>query len=146
MVNVANVKKITLVWAGRILAVSAVVLAAAFELLYVLPPFGVALGIVSLLIIGLGGWYAPSYFARYSIEECKDCVCVNSGVLIKKRTVVFFSDTVTVTITSSPLMRLFNLRTVVLSLAGRRVSLYALARENAYRIAEKVEKREGGRL
>jgi membrane protein YdbS with pleckstrin-like domain len=139
--NTSNVKKITLVWDIRILAASAVVLAAAFEFLYVLPPLGVGLGILSLLAIGIGGWYVPNYFSRYLIDERADRVCVSSGVFIRKQTTVFFSDTVTVTITSSPMMRLMGMRTVVLSLAGKRVSFYAIGREDAYRIAGEIEKK-----
>jgi membrane protein YdbS with pleckstrin-like domain len=107
----------------------------------VLPPLGIVAGIISLLIIGIGGWYVPSYFARYTVEERADRVCVHSGVFIRKQTIVFFSDTVTVTITSSPLMRLFKLNTVILSLAGKRVRLYGIAAGDAARIAAEIEKK-----
>ncbi len=142
MKNTSNIKKMTLVWDLRILAVSAVGLAASFELLYVFPPLGVALGVLSLAAIGFGGWYVPSYFSRYRIEEKSDRIRIESGVFIRRQTSVFFSDTVTATITSTPLMRIFGLRTVVLSLAGKRVGLYALGKEDAYRIAGKTERGE----
>jgi len=144
MKNASDVKKITFVWVCRVLAVSAVFLVAFFELVGVLAPLGIALGLASILVIGIGGWYIPAYFSRYKIEECSDRICVTSGVIIRKSTVVFFSDTVTVTITSSPLMRLLKLRTLILSLAGRRVRLYALSVRDAHRIASEIEKKECG--
>ena len=133
--------KIAIVWSLRVLAVSAFFLLLAFELVYLIPPLGIAAGIISLLIIGIGGWYITYYFSHYFVEEYADRVCVSSGVIIRKRTIVFFSDTVTVTMTSSPIMRLLKLNTIILSLAGKRVRLYGISATNAAKIAAQIEKK-----
>lgn len=132
MDHITEGRKMTVLWLLRILGAAFLLSAVSLELLHVSPLIGILLGASSLASAAFFGcWYLPAYFRRYAAYLEPRSVRIEHGVFSRRTTVLPLEHILTASISSSPLMRLFGLRTVVLGLPSHRFCLYAVRKREA---------------
>ena len=94
------------------------------------PFVGVIVGVVSLSAAALFGcWYVPAYFRRYDGVLHNGAVHVTHGVISISHTVIPLRHVLTVSISATPLMRVFGVRMVTLGMPSHRILLHCVRRE-----------------
>lgn len=130
MRHITDARKMTVIWLVRLLLIAAVLLATAIELIHASPFVGVIVGVVSLSAAALFGcWYVPAYFRRYDVVLQNGAVHVTHGVISISHTVIPLRHVLTVSISATPLMRVFGVRMVTLGMPSHRILLHCVRRE-----------------
>lgn len=131
MRSIADTQKIIIIWLIRLLIFAAILLVTAIELIHIYPFVGVLVGVCSLSLTAIWGcWYIPAYFRRYAAELKDGAVFITHGVVSVKTSVVPLKYVLTVSISATPLMRLFGIRIVTLGLPSHRVVLHCVRNQD----------------
>lgn len=128
---VTDSQKIIVIWLIRLLVCAALLLVTAIELVHIYPFVGVLVGVCSLSLTAIWGcWYIPAYFRRYSAALTDEAVLITHGVVSVKKTAIPLKYVLAVSISATPLMRLFGIRIVTLGLPSHRVVLHGVRRQD----------------
>ena len=131
MRHIADTQKIIVIWLIRLLVFAALLLVTSIELVHIYPFVGVLVGVCSLSLTAIWGcWYIPAYFRRYSVALKDGAVFITHGVVSVKTSVIPLKYVLTVSVSATPLMRLFRIRIVTLGLPSHRVVLHCIRRED----------------
>lgn len=130
MRSITDSKKMTVIWLIRLLLMAAAMLIVAVELLHASPFVGVLVGVGSLSAAAIFGcWYIPAYFRRYDVTVRDGIVRIRHGVLYTSQTEIPLRHVLTVSVSATPLMRLFDVRMVTLGLSSHRLLLHCVCAE-----------------
>lgn len=125
--SITDSKRMTAIWLIRLLLMAAAMLIVAVELLHASPFIGVIVGVGSLAAAAIFGcWYIPAYFRRYGVTVQDGIVRIRHGVLYTAETEIPLRHVLTVSVSATPLMRLFDVRMVTLGLSSHRFLLHCV--------------------
>ena len=132
MILLTNGRKALIIWLIRLLLLVFPALLLVLELLHEAPLVGIFSGAVLFSLTAFFGcWYLPAYFRRYAAYLDGDVIRITHSVISRRTTVVPLAHVLTVTVSASPMMRLFRRRLLTFGLPSHRCYLHAVGAAEA---------------